>query len=265
MRTQLPRLPVIVIVLSTLMGRSIAPALAQNVRPPTGNITALPTGDHFEAVVMPSGDTLRYTIYVPPEMREWAPVPLVVALHYGSAAAPWIGGAYLHQLVKPALEELGAILVAPDALAVPEASYRTEGWTSARNEEAVVWLTRQLMVAYPVEARKIVLTGYSAGGAGVWMLAEKHPGLFSAALSVSGSLPYQQLPEVKIPVQVIHSWNDEVISAILVQGAVEQMNAAGADIDLRIISGVTHYQTSSFIEPLHDALPWLSSKWDQHR
>lgn len=259
------RVPVLPAVLLTLTAISVSPGLGQDAARPPAALTPAPAGDHFLLAVLPDGDTLRYTISVPPGLDPWTPVPLVMALHWGTMAAPWVGGAYLHDLVLPAFEGMNAILVAPDALTQREASYRTERWTSERNEAAVLWLTRRLMASYPVDPKKVVLTGYSAGSAGVWFLAEKYPDLFAAAIPVSGRPPFDRVPTLKIPFHVIHSWNDEVISAMMVQSAVEQMKAAGADIEMRIIADVTHYQTSFFYEPLRDALPWLERKLSRAR
>jgi predicted peptidase len=211
---------------------------------------------------MPSGDTLRYSVYVPPDLRDDGPkVPLILGLHFGGMAAPFIGGAYLHQLVKPALQSTGAVIVAPDALTEAEASFRAESWTSARNEAAVLWLRERLLEVYPIDPARVVITGYSRGGAGVWMMADKHRDKFSAALAVSSRPAYEVVEEIGIPAYVIHSFRDEVIGAVLVQGAVQQLQEKGATVRLQMLDGPTHYQTGSFIAALQATVPWLADVW----
>ena len=242
------------------------PALmAQDPYPPPARVlTALPPGDHFEAVMHPSGDTVRYTVHVPQTIREEGRrVPLILALHPGGMAHPWIGGAYLHQLVLPAFEELGAVLVAPDALAVPEAPYRAESFTSPRNLDALLWLTKGLLEKYPIDLARVVVTGYSRGGQGVWYLADRHPELFSAAVSVSARPSEEAIPTIGIPVYLIHSIDDELIGSFLAQAAYQQLEARGARVGIQIVRGPTHYQTGAFVEPLRGTIPWLQGVWEE--
>ena len=230
-------------------------------RPPAPDLEAAPPGDHFDAVLLPSGDTLRYSLYVPPEVLEGGRVPLVLALHPGGMAAPWIGGAYMHQLVRPAFLETGAVIVAPDALTVPEEPFRAESFTSARNLEAVLWLLRRLGEEYPIDPERVVVTGYSRGGQGVWHFAEHHPDLFSAAILVSSRPTEEGVERVDIPVYMIHSIDDEVIGVFLVQGAYQQMMARGAPVRVQILRGPTHYQVGDFTDALAGTIPWLEEVW----
>ena len=248
-----------------LLAAGAGGALAQDPEaPPEPDLAPAPPGDHFGAVLLPSGDTLRYTLYVPPEVLEGAEVPLVLALHPGGMAAPWIGGAYMHQLVRPAFLETGAMIVAPDALTVPDAPYRAESFTSPRNLEAVLWLLRRLAEEYPIDPERVVITGYSRGGQGVWHFAEKHAGLFSAAILVSARPTDEGVERVTLPVYMIHSIDDEVIGAILVQGAYQQMVARGAPVEVRILRGPTHYQVGEFTDALKGTIPWLEGIWGKN-
>ena len=59
----------------------------------------------------------RYTIAIPEGYTGEQAVPLIIALHYGGTVTPFYGLGLLEGLVEPALRDLGAIIVAPDATA----------------------------------------------------------------------------------------------------------------------------------------------------
>jgi dienelactone hydrolase len=210
-------------------------------------------GLHAQATTMPNGDTLLYTVSVPKAQADNRPLPLIVALHYGGNATPHFGRGVIKELVEPAFAELGAVIIAPDALAGGD-------WTSAKNEQAVVWLTRSVMKSYPIDPEKVLLTGFSMGGQGAWYLGGRHQDLFTAVLPVAGE-PAGDTREWKVPVYVLHSENDRVLRLEPTQRHVEQLKAQGANVELKVVKGLTHYQTERFATPLKEALPWLRQVW----
>ncbi len=213
----------------------------------------LPPGLHQETATLPSGDMLRYTILVPESYQAETPVPLIVALHYGGQVTPFYGRGMIDYLVAPALGELGAILVAPDARG-------GSGWTAAQNEEAVLWLTRSLVNSYAIDPDRILLTGYSMGGRGTWYIGSRNQDLFSAALPISGG-PEGGSVEWKIPVYVIHSVKDEVMPFPATEAHVQKLRDQGASIELRVMDNLTHYDTDAFAIPLREARPWVKVVW----
>ena len=218
-------------------------------------LTERPPGVHYETIAMPSGDTLRYSISVPPGYNRSQPVPLVVALHYGGEVKPFYGGGMLDILIQPGLGKLGAIFVAPDALGGPD-------WTSRKNEQAVEWLTRSILQSYAVDPRKVAITGYSMGGEGAWHIGGRHQDLFTAAVPVEGDPAGKRLAW-KIPVLVIHSRDDEVIPIRPVEEHVQDLGNQGTMITLRTVDGLTHYETARFAGPLQQAVPWLQGMWPE--
>ena len=99
--------------------------------------------------------------------------PLIVALHYGTTQepglSPYFGVGYVGQLVLPALQELEAVIVAPDA---PEFS-----WAHPASEEAVLAIVAQVRKELSIDARRTLVTGFSMGGQGAWFFAATHPGV----------------------------------------------------------------------------------------
>jgi dipeptidyl aminopeptidase/acylaminoacyl peptidase len=215
----------------------------------------LPPGVHYETVITPSGDTLRYSISVPQNYKASNPVSLVVALHYGGEVKPFYGGGMIDVLIQPGLGKLRAILVAPDALG-------GGGWTTSKNEQAVEWLTRSILQSYAIDPRKVAITGYSMGGEGAWHIGGRHQDLFTAVVPVEGDPAGKRL-EWKTPVLVIHSRDDEVILIGPVEKHVQNLQAQGGMITLRTVDGLTHYQVAEFARPLQQAVPWLKGMWPE--
>jgi predicted peptidase len=212
-------------------------------------------GTRYETVTLPTGDTLRYTLFVPPAYNGTDPVPLVVALHYGGNVEPFYGGGMLDSLIKPGLGRLGAILVAPDVLGRGD-------WTTRTNEQAVVWLTRSILRSYTVDPSQVAITGHSMGGEGAWHIGGRHQDLFRAAVPIEGD-PAGKGLEWTIPVYVIHSRDDEVVRLGPVEKHVKQLKGQGALVKLRIVDGPTHYEVEGFAGPLQEVVPWLKGMWNQ--
>jgi predicted peptidase len=182
-------------------------------------------------------------------------VPLVVALHYSGEVTPHYGSGLIDGLVEPGLGELGAILVAPDALGGGD-------WTTSKNEHAVEWLTRSIVLSYAVDPKKVAVTGYSMGGDGTWFIGGRHQDLFTAAIPVEGEPPEKDV-EWQIPVYVIHSTDDEIIPFGPVEEHIKRLKDQGVSVELNVVKGLTHYDTAAFAEPLQKAVPWLQAVWSE--
>jgi predicted peptidase len=209
-----------------------------------------------KAMELASGATLRYTLALPPSFSSDRRHPLVVALHYGGRVTPYYGKPFLTNLVLPALGGLAAIMVAPDCPG--------EGWTDPLSEAAVLALIRQVQKDYPVDGRRLLITGYSLGAIGTWNLALKHPDLFSAAIPVSGMPPQGIVVGPAGPgFWVIHSEADELFPLEAVRKFVHFCEAQGLSIQLHPVAGLSHYKYDTFVPALKEAVPWVKSVWEE--
>src|SRR5438477_9243280 len=82
----------------------------------TGFAPALAPGLHSLTLPRAGEPTIRYTISIPDRYSPSAPVPLILALHFGVGGGDALGAGrgVMQALIGPALAELGAIIVAPD-------------------------------------------------------------------------------------------------------------------------------------------------------
>src|SRR5260370_3115792 len=178
--------------------------IAVSAQAVVGDPPALTPGLHYLTLQRADEPAIRYTISIPRNYSPAAPVPLILALHFGvrGGDAAGAGGDVVQILIGPALAELGAIIVAPDSV--------QGNWSSPENEKAVNALLDMVLAHYAIDEKKIAITGYSMGGAGSWHLAEKFPERFSAAIPVAGRPPASP-SGWRLPVLASHSPRDPAV------------------------------------------------------
>jgi len=196
------------------------------------------------------------SVFIPNEYDGRKPVPLVLALHFAGRVTPYFGGEFLASFIRPALDGLGAIIVAPDCT--------DSDWTRPRSEKDVLELLDRVMKIYAIDRKRTLITGYSMGGSGTWYLAARHQDLFPAALIMAGQ-PESTTAKVnwKIPLYVIHSRADQIIPFKPAENAVEKLKKRGIDVQFVPLDGVTHYQVSGFFAPLEAAVAWIGKAWQK--
>jgi predicted peptidase len=217
-------------------------------------VPVLSPGGHSLTLLRSTEPPIHYAISIPPNYSPTARVPLILALHFGvgGGSADGAGRDVLEILVRPALAELGAIIVAPDSL--------RGDWSTAENERAVNALLDGVLASYNVDAKKIVVTGFSMGGAGTWHFAEKYPERFSAAIPVAGRPP-ASAAGWRLPVLAIHSRDDQVAPIGPTETRIAELQKSGAHAELIALTGITHFETYRFVAGLRRAVPWLREIW----
>jgi poly(3-hydroxybutyrate) depolymerase len=215
------------------LGLLAAPVNAQTF----AAVPVFPEGLHYGRLARDGEAAVRYAISIPPKYDRSHPVPLVLALHFGGNPAG-AGNAVLKALVRPALEELGAIIVAPDSSG--------GGWDTPDNDRAVDLLLEQVLASYAIDRKKMVVTGFSMGGRGAWSWAAKYPDRFSAAVPVAGRPP-ESLEGWRVPVMAVHSVHDTVVPIAPTQEAIAKLRSAGVRAEMIVLSGpdITKHTSSS--------------------
>lgn len=210
-------------------------------------------GVHTDTLERSDGAAVHYAIAVPPNYSDTTRVPLVLALHYGAGDHPQNAGRDLIViLVGRALRDLGAIIVAPDSLG--------GGWDTPANEQAVLLLLDAVQSSYRIDAKKVVVTGFSMGGIGTWHYAAKYPDRFSAAIPVAGRPP-AEIGAWRLPVFAVHSRDDTVVPIGSTGARIAELKRLGVDAQLVVLEGMTHFETSRHAAGLAQAVPWLKAVW----
>jgi predicted peptidase len=220
----------------------------------TARVPVVRPGVHDLVMQRANEPPIRYALAIPDNYSASSRVPLVLALHFGTGGGPSTGAgrAVLDILVGPGLEELGAIIVAPDSIG--------RGWDTADNERGVNTLLDGVLASYSIDDKKIVVTGFSMGGHGTWHFASKFPERFSAAVPLAGRPP-ESVAGWKVPVLAIHSRNDQVVPIGPAEMRIAELKKTGARAELIALTGITHYETYRFVDSLKRAVPWLRETW----
>jgi predicted peptidase len=222
--------------------------------PDAKDLPKLGPGTHLQTTDVPGVGSLNYTIAIPEGYDGTKPVPLVLALHYGYDGArpePYTGKGMI-QAFRSGLERLGAIVVAPDVLG--------GDWTDARNEQAAVWLTRSALKTYNIERKKILITGFSMGGEGTWHIGSRHQDLFTGAIPVAAPVAGGEV-EWTIPVYVIHSDKDDVVSYAAAKRHADALLGKGAKLQMKTIAGLGHFETPAYGAYVGEGVEWLQAAW----
>ena len=200
------------------------------------------------------GGAIRYAISVPRDYSPSLARPLVLSLHPGGAGGQNAGAAFMRSVVAPGLQDLGAIIIAPDS---PAAS-----WAEPAAERAVMALVEHVFADYSVDRRRVLVTGFSVGGGGTWFLAARHADVFTAAMPIAGSAaetPADQLSHV--PTYVIHSRKDEVMSFEGAERTVRALQQLGRTVVFDALEEPRHYQMTAYIEAVKRGSRWVADRW----
>ena len=213
-------------------------------------------GDVQERVFPLAGsEGMRYALSVPAGYDASDPRPLILALHPGGANMPYYGGAFMRQVVEPALRSWNPIIVAPDA--------PTRAWTSATSEQAVMALLEDIVEEYGVDPDRILVTGFSLGGRGTWFMATRHPEFFTGAMPIAGSPGGDSLESLKsMPVHIIHSVDDGVVPIEHARAAAQALAGSGNSVKFTELEGTGHFAMGSYVGALKEAGEWMWAQWD---
>jgi predicted peptidase len=225
-------------------------AAAQGV----GNPPVLAPGLHERTLVRVGEPGVSYAISLPPSYSSSTPAPLILALHYGigNRDSTGVGSDLVKGIIGPALEGLGAIIVAPDSV--------RGNWSTSENQRAVNALLDMVIAHYAIDRGRVAVTGYSMGGTGAWYWAEKFPERFSAVLPIA-SRPPASAVGWRLPVLAIHSRDDQVVAFDPAAARIAELQKAGMNAKLIALTGIAHYEAGRFREPLRQAVPWLQEVW----
>ena len=221
--------------------------------PAAGALNKLSAGMHKETADVTGVGKVKYAIDIPADYDGSTPVPLVLALHYGydgSVPEAYTGAGMIDDF-RSGLADLKAIVIAPDVLG--------GDWTDAENEQAAVWLTQSAMKTYAIDPQRVIITGYSMGGAGTWFIGSRHQDVFTAAIPVAA--PVEGSTDWKIPVYAIHSQQDEIVSHSAAKNHADAIKAKGGKVEFKSVSGLTHYDTGSYASHVGEGVKWLEGQW----
>ena len=204
----------------------------------------------------PEGSTMRYGLSVPGDYAASRPRPLVVALHPGGSG-PYYGDGFMRSIFMPGLRDLSPIMIAPD---VPGRS-----WAEPRAEQAVMSLVAAMTDEFAIDPTRVMVVGFSMGGAGTWYFSARHADRFTAAIVMAGRTDEPLANLAKVPTYVIHSRSDEMVPFAQAEQRFQALEKMGRPIAFDALSNVSHYSMGSYIESLTRGGHWVSERWNREK
>jgi predicted peptidase len=176
-----------------------------------------------------------YVEYLPKDYDPAKEYPLVFFLHGAGERVQDPHQAMFHGYMKYVREqgkEYPFIFIAPQCIG--------NAYWGSYTESLSAFLDF-ILETYPVDRRRVYLTGLSMGGTGTWMFAMARPNTFAAIMPVCGSGIYWNVANLlKTPIYMVHGDCD---TCVPISGSVEMLtsiNSRGGNAKLKICYGVGH-------------------------
>ncbi len=202
--------------------------------------------------------SLDYLFY-PPAGGAQPSNPLVIFLHGSGERGTDLEAVKrwgLPKFVASGEIALPAYLVAPQCPGVRR-------WSNSVAELEA--LLTDLLANHPIDPNRVLLTGFSMGGAGTWAWALAHPQRFAAILPIGGALrnPGDQFGEVdltvvgELPIWMVHSAVDSVVAVESADGLFSALLSFRRDIGYTRYPDVDHGESCdrAYRDPV--LLQWL--------
>lgn len=209
--------------------------------------------------VVVNGVEFRFQVYIPQEFNRKQKWPMIVALHgggeYGSD-----GMRHTNVGLAPAIrrnpERFPAIVIFPQAKADGK-----PGWQLDSGEAAMAAVAKAIK-EFKADPKRVVLTGYSAGGNGTWSLASRYPDRFAAIVPVcafvsefrgrstpilypalaAGADPHTEIGKrvASIPIWMVHGAKDDVVLPDESRKMFDALKKLGANVQYTELPNANH-------------------------
>lgn len=196
--------------------------------------------------------SMPYLCYLPPELETDSELPLLLFLHGAGERGNDLVPVAKHG--PPKLIEQGErfrfVVISPQC---PQDQW----WAMQENVRGLAQLIEQIFADYPIDPRRIYLTGMSMGGYGTWALAAAHPDLPAAIVPVCGGANLETANSLKeIPAWAFHGRDDEVVPVIRSQEIIDAIQEIGGDARITIYDNTSHDSWSATYAN-QDVYQWL--------
>ncbi len=242
----------------------VASPLAAFAEPKEGSLDLLEKKTYTDA----DGKKLPYRLLKPMNVDPKETYPLVVFLH-GAGERGDDNEAQLRHGVPEFLtpenrKDRPCFLIAPQCPA--EQKWVDVDWGAdshlqpkepAESMRLVLGLIDEARKDYPVDPKRIYITGLSMGGFGTWDILARRPDLFAAAVPICGGADEMTAPKIaKIPIWAFHGAKDGAVKVSRARNMIEALKKAGGEPKYTEYPDVGH---DSWVPAYKDAdmMKWL--------
>jgi predicted peptidase len=198
------------------------------------------------------GKSIPYQFMVPENQSPQEKYPLVIFLHGAGERGNDNVKQSVHGVPQFASEEnrkkYPCFLIAPQC---PEGKKWVEvDWSADTHEtpkepsesaKLTLELVDSLMKKYPIDPKRVYLTGLSMGGYGTWDLLARRPDFFAAGVAICGGADEATAEQIKaVPVWVFHGAKDTAVKPIRSRRMVEALKKAGSKVKYTEYPDVGH-------------------------
>lgn len=197
---------------------------------------------------------LQYQVYEPATMPADKPLGVLVFLHgYGSSARE------LRELLEPVAEELGILVVCPQAAR----RVGPEGFSwQGTGDLVVLEVLDRIGKQYKIDERQLIAGGFSEGGWYAYRVGLKHPERFSGIVAIAGIYEREKFApylagasKAGLAVCILHGSEDAGTLSIAEQ-ARDDLRGAGIKVRYRLYP-VGHQYPPQARKELVRAILWI--------
>jgi len=225
-----------------------------------------------------NGSEYRYVVYVPREFTRSKMWPVIVQLHgggvYGNDGVKHTEGG-LARAIRNNPERFPVLVVFPQAHADG-----TPGWQLEGGQAALVALDRTIK-EFRGDPKRVVLTGYSAGGNGTWSIASRYPERWAAIVPICGfveafkgktsAVDYPSLAPANsgdvfrylakrvsgLPIWIFHGDADLSVDVQVSRKMNAALKSVGANVQYTEFPGVDHNGATNTAYARADLIEWM--------
>ncbi len=196
----------------------------------SGTARAVSVDDFVPRRYTNSTGVLLYRLFIPTNYTAAQRFPLVLFMH----GAGERGNDNRNQLVGQTGELVFASetnqLKYPSFMVAPQCP-SDASWTDTNIRLRVLGLMTALQAEFSIDADRLYVTGLSLGGFGTWDYIGRYPGMYAAAIPMSGAdtTGPANSSRVKIPIWNFHAANDDTVNVSGSRTIIDSLRRSGGN------------------------------------
>jgi predicted peptidase len=214
-------------------------------------------------MVTDGAGSISYRLFEPTGVAAGQKVPLVVYLHGmgergtdNVAQTTWAGGL----LNATRSGQYASYVLAPQI----DGNSWFQSWSSKPTEamKLTIEAVKKVINTENVDTSRVYVTGVSMGGMGTWDILEREPGMFAAAVPMSGGGDPKSAAKIKdVAVWAFHGADDDLVPVSATRDMIAALKNAGANPRYTELAGQGHVIWDPIYDDASNTLyPWLFSQ-----